>query len=80
MSTGLSDGKSSAQTPPNQHGWLFRLTHSRPRPRRGYHRSRQERQFDLSAMPDFESANSAVFLMVSVSVVVIAMLWWRLLA
>jgi hypothetical protein len=80
MSAGFPDGSNSLNTPSNQRGWLFRLTHGRPRPRRGYHRSRQERQFDMSAMTDFESMNLVIFTTSGIAVVLIAALWWQLLS
>lgn len=61
-------------------GLLSRLAHRRPRPRRGFHRSRNEQQFDLSALPDFESANVAMFTIFMSAVVVVLILCWKLMA
>ena len=79
MSAGFTGGSSSLTTPPNRHGWRFRLALRRPRPRRGYHRRQQPRLIGLSSMSDFESMNLVIYVTVAIAAVLIAALWWRLL-
>lgn len=79
MSAGFTGGSSSLTTPPNRHGWRFRLVHRRPRPRRGHHRRQQTRLIGLSPMSDFESMNLVIYVTLAIAAVLIATLWWRLL-
>tara|TARA_R110002072_G_scaffold302970_1_gene490477 strand:- start:11206 stop:11448 length:243 start_codon:yes stop_codon:yes gene_type:complete len=66
--------------PTTQHGWIYRLTHPQPRPRRSYRRTVLDGRFDTSGIPDFESANKAMLVIGAVTFAIVAVLWWMLLS
>lgn len=80
MFTKFNPTPGQAGIPTTHHGWVYRLTHPRPRPRRSYHRTVSDIRFDTSGMPDFESLNKAMLVVGGLTVVAASILWWMLLS